>query len=336
MGGEHDLLLGADQRSDGLQELVFRARLAANEMHIVDQQHVAIAHQILEGLDVASAQGGLEAVEEFLRRQVQHLLALAAERGGMSDRRQQVGFAHAVIAMEEDGIERRRIRAGHGPRRVAAIMFAEPTMKVSKVKRASRLASASTGSAGGRAAVSDTPPALSAATDTVWDLAEESVFSVQITISQACSATLAQSARRRTPTLSSTQARPNSFGQITHTRPAASSSTRSRAISAAYTRSPHSSRKRARTRARRSRSSWNPSRPSRHVAPSHLENTPCAPTFIPLCAPRYARGRGFNFERSSPAPSTHVIVLGGLASVRVGTTPSRSSGYRRERANQHD
>ena len=98
VGGQHDLLVGLEQRVERVEELVLRAVLAGEELDVVDQQHVAalavLAAELVH-LPVADAVDVL--VHERLGREVQDaplrvLLADAGDRwrargGSCRDRR---------------------------------------------------------------------------------------------------------------------------------------------------------------------------------------------------------------------------------------------------------
>ena len=55
VGGDHDLPVLVDQRVEGVEELLLGRILAADELHVVDHQHVDRAELLLEGHDVALA-----------------------------------------------------------------------------------------------------------------------------------------------------------------------------------------------------------------------------------------------------------------------------------------
>ena len=112
VGGDHDLPAAIDQRVEGVEELLLGAVLAADELDVVDHQHVDRAEHLLEAHGVLEAQRLDELVHELLGREVDHLArrVLAADLPG--DRVHQVGLAEPDAAVEEQRVERRRGELG--------------------------------------------------------------------------------------------------------------------------------------------------------------------------------------------------------------------------------
>ena len=111
VGGDHDLPAAIDQRIEGVEELLLGGLLAADELDVVDHQHVGRAEQLLEAHGVLEAQRLDELVHELLGGQVDHLArrVLAADLPG--DGVHQVGLAEPDAAVQEQRVERRRGRS---------------------------------------------------------------------------------------------------------------------------------------------------------------------------------------------------------------------------------
>ena len=114
VGGEDDLAARLVQGVEGVEELLLGARLALEELDVVDEEHVDIAVAGLEALAAGGAQGGDELVGEGLGGRVAD-----AESGGVGvqvvgDRRQQVGLAETGRAVEEEGVVGLRGGLGDG------------------------------------------------------------------------------------------------------------------------------------------------------------------------------------------------------------------------------
>jgi len=77
VGGEHELAARFIERVERVEELLLGARLALEELDVVDQQHVARAVARLEVIDAA----GLQRVDEVVREALDRRVANA--RGGV-------------------------------------------------------------------------------------------------------------------------------------------------------------------------------------------------------------------------------------------------------------
>ena len=54
VGGEHELAAALVERVEGVEELLLGARLALEELDVVDEQDVGVAVALLEALDSAA------------------------------------------------------------------------------------------------------------------------------------------------------------------------------------------------------------------------------------------------------------------------------------------
>ena len=107
--GEDNLLVLGNQGRDRVEQLVFRLRLAGDEVDIIDQQDIDTAHHLLEGERVAGPHGRHETGQEFLGRQVKGLARTGMVFEGRCHGVHEVRLADPVIAIEEDRIEGRRL-----------------------------------------------------------------------------------------------------------------------------------------------------------------------------------------------------------------------------------
>ena len=118
VGGDHDLPVLVDQRVEGVEELLLGRILAADELHVVDHQHVDRAELLLEGHGVLVAQRADELVHELFGRQVDDPAARLALADVPGDGVHQVGLAEPDAAIEEQRVERHAsaLRRRAGPR----------------------------------------------------------------------------------------------------------------------------------------------------------------------------------------------------------------------------
>ena len=105
VGRQHHPASVLDQGGQGRQQFFLGRGLAADELDIVDQQHVGIAQTVLEGSRLAVLHGLDEGRQEALGRQINHPglgpQALGLPRDGV----QEVGLAEAIGAAQENRIE---------------------------------------------------------------------------------------------------------------------------------------------------------------------------------------------------------------------------------------
>ena len=124
IGGDHHLPPAVDQRVQRVAELLLNGR-ALQELHVVDQQNVDLAQLLLEGQRVARAQRLHEAAHEALSGQIEHFCLGFPLLHVPRDRVQQMGFAQADIAVEEQRIEQ-RLRRREGARHLLRRRVSEP------------------------------------------------------------------------------------------------------------------------------------------------------------------------------------------------------------------
>ncbi len=105
VGRQDDAFAVLDQRGQGAEQFFLRRGLAADELHVVQQQHVGRAQAFLEGRGRAVLHGAHEGREETLGGQIDHLGVGAQALRLPGDGVQQVGLAVAVGAAEEDRVE---------------------------------------------------------------------------------------------------------------------------------------------------------------------------------------------------------------------------------------
>src|SRR3546814_7061499 len=96
-----DLAVLVDQRVEGMEELFLRGFLAADELDIVDHQHVDRTELVLERHRVPEAQGTDELVHELLGGHVQHAALRMVLPQVPGDGVHQMGLAQADARSEE-------------------------------------------------------------------------------------------------------------------------------------------------------------------------------------------------------------------------------------------
>ena len=87
-----------------MEELLLRALLAADELDVVDEQHVRLAVPLAEGGGVLVADGGDDVVGELVALDVDDVAVglVFADLG--ADRVEQVGLAQPGAAVDEEGV----------------------------------------------------------------------------------------------------------------------------------------------------------------------------------------------------------------------------------------
>jgi hypothetical protein len=111
---DHHLPVLVDQRIEGVEELLLGRILAADELHVVDHQHVDRAELLLERDGVLEAQCLHELVHELLGGEVDHPPRRRVPPDLPCDGMHQMRLAEADAAIEEQRVER---RAAAGRRR---------------------------------------------------------------------------------------------------------------------------------------------------------------------------------------------------------------------------
>src|SRR3546814_2608951 len=87
------LLLGLEQRIEGMEEFFLRGVLAGEELDVVDEQRVDRAEAQLELVHALGAQGLDHRTDELLRTQVQHLAVRVVLAHQVAGGVHQVGLA---------------------------------------------------------------------------------------------------------------------------------------------------------------------------------------------------------------------------------------------------
>ena len=117
VGGDDDLPPRIDERVQRMAELLLD-RFAAQELHVVDDEHIDRAQLLLEGDRRRGLERAGETVHEFLGGEIDHAPPL--RRGGMGGRLQQMRFAET-----DRGVDVERIEAHGLARRGEATSCAE-------------------------------------------------------------------------------------------------------------------------------------------------------------------------------------------------------------------
>ena len=115
---DDDLLVGAVQRVERVEELLLEPLLALHELDVVDEQHVDVAVAALEVGDGVGADGVDVLVEERLGGDVAHDVVLVVVVHVVADGVQQVGLAQTGRAVDEQRVV--RLRPGVSATRSAA------------------------------------------------------------------------------------------------------------------------------------------------------------------------------------------------------------------------
>src|SRR5258707_15333926 len=98
---DDDLLVDLMQRVEGVEELFFRAVLAGQELHVVDEQHVDRAVLVAELSHAGGSDRGDDLVGELLGREVDDSLARKSVMNLVADGVHEVGFAEAHASVEK-------------------------------------------------------------------------------------------------------------------------------------------------------------------------------------------------------------------------------------------
>ncbi len=114
VGGEHDLAAAVVQGVERVEELLLGPRLALEELHVVQQQHVDVAEARLEPPCATAAERVQEFVREGLARGAAHGQARAVREQHAGDRAQQVCLADARGPEDEQWVVGLRGHLGHG------------------------------------------------------------------------------------------------------------------------------------------------------------------------------------------------------------------------------
>jgi len=142
VAGENDLFVRFVKRIEGVEELLLDPFLAGEELDVVNQQHVRLAiflpklHQlvVLDAVDVF--------VGELFGGDVGDTRAFAIGDDVLSDGVQQVGFAEADAAVEEQGVVgfagRLGDREGRGVGEIVVVAHDERFKRVPRIKAAIR------------------------------------------------------------------------------------------------------------------------------------------------------------------------------------------------------
>ena len=102
----HDHLAAVlDQRVEGVEELLLRRILAADELNVVDHQHVDGPELLLEGHGVAESQRLHEAVHKLLGRQIDDVAARVLLADMPGDGMHQMRLAEPDAAIEKQRVE---------------------------------------------------------------------------------------------------------------------------------------------------------------------------------------------------------------------------------------
>ncbi|MNJ32128.1 hypothetical protein D3C77_267850 [compost metagenome] len=105
VGRQNDALAVFNQGREGVEQLFLGARLAADELDVVQQQHVGRAQALLEGRGRTVLHGAHEGRQEAFGGQIDHLGVGAQALRLPGDGVQEVGLAVAIGAAEEDRVE---------------------------------------------------------------------------------------------------------------------------------------------------------------------------------------------------------------------------------------
>jgi hypothetical protein len=102
--GEHDLPAHRFDCVERVEEFFLRGLFTREEMHVVDHEQIELAHLPAEGVDAVVAQGGEEFIGEFFSGHVRPLFGGVVLDELLAQPLQQVGFAEAAIAVDEQWV----------------------------------------------------------------------------------------------------------------------------------------------------------------------------------------------------------------------------------------
>ena len=104
IAGEHDLARVVEELVEGVEELLLRAVLALEEVHVVDQQHVHLAVFLAELREGLLLDRFHELIRELLARDVAHDGVALPRDHFLADSLEQVRLAEAGGAVEEERV----------------------------------------------------------------------------------------------------------------------------------------------------------------------------------------------------------------------------------------
>src|SRR5688572_13164099 len=96
--------MAIEERVEGVEELLLRAFLAAEELDVVDQQQVRLAITLPELYQRAVLDRVDEFVDEELTREIHHLRVLLFREDVLADRLHQVRLAEPDAAVNEERV----------------------------------------------------------------------------------------------------------------------------------------------------------------------------------------------------------------------------------------
>ena len=108
VGGDDDLPSLIDQGVERVEELFLCRVLAADELHVVDHQHVDGAELVLEVHRVLLAQSADKTVHELFRRKVDHRARRIGRADVPGDGVHEMGLAQSHAAVQEQRVEQHR------------------------------------------------------------------------------------------------------------------------------------------------------------------------------------------------------------------------------------
>src|SRR5262249_52148450 len=111
------------QLVEGMLELLLRALLARQELHVVHHQHADVTKPLPEPVHLIALEGADHLVDEGLGRQALDP-APATAAAGPADRRQQVRLAETDTAPQEERVEAGPGLADDGPGRIVGDLVA--------------------------------------------------------------------------------------------------------------------------------------------------------------------------------------------------------------------
>ena len=120
---DHDLLVGAVEGVERVEELLLEPFLALHELDVVDHQHVDLAVAALERRTRVRTDRVDELVQEDLGRDIPHLVVGVVLLDVVADRVEQVGLAEPGRPVDEQRVVRpcRRLGDGEGSRMGEAV-----------------------------------------------------------------------------------------------------------------------------------------------------------------------------------------------------------------------
>ena len=104
VAGHDDLPAHGLDGVEGVEEFLLGGLFAAEEMDIIDDQEIELAHAMAEGVELVAAKGGEKFVSEFLAGEISPSAGGVVLDEALAQAVEEMGLAQAAGAVEEEGV----------------------------------------------------------------------------------------------------------------------------------------------------------------------------------------------------------------------------------------